>query len=195
MLVYHPGMGRRRRSARPLLALATVALLVVGSACGRGEPTGAEQARTLSEGLRAHSAGRLDEAARLYGDVLEHDPDNKFAHYNLGLIEQIRGGGRAEAEYREALRIDPNFAPALFNLAIIRAQAGSVQEAIDLYRRVIGVDPKHADAHLNLGFLLREIGQNAEGDAELAKATELDPSLASRIPPSPTPEGPARPAS
>jgi tetratricopeptide (TPR) repeat protein len=58
----------------------------------------------------------------------------------------------------------------------------SPQEAEKLYRQATAVQPDYAIAHLNLGFLLRSEGRNTEGNAELLKATQLDPKLASRIP-------------
>ena len=72
---------------------------------------------------------------------------------------------------------------AIFNLAIIRAQAGANQEAADLYRRVIAIDPNYAAAHFNLGLILRVLGQNAEAQTELATAQRLDPKL---VAPNPT---------
>jgi len=47
---------------------------------------------------------------------------------------------------------------------------------------VIAVDDTDARAHLNLGFLLLDAEEREEGERELAKAVELDPSLESRIP-------------
>ena len=84
--------------------------------------------------------------------------------------------------YRIALTIDPDFVPALFNLAILRTSSGGDREAIDLYRQVIQIDEGYAAAHLNLGFLLIDNGQEKEGKAELAIAVGLDATLADRIP-------------
>jgi tetratricopeptide (TPR) repeat protein len=90
----------------------------------------------LDSALEAHAEGRLEEAVRLYLRVLVLDPENKFAYYNLGLIDQTLGRTDAAASnYTDALTIDPDFGPALFDLAIIRAEQGSTDEAIDLYRR------------------------------------------------------------
>jgi tetratricopeptide (TPR) repeat protein len=125
----------------------------------------------------------LDEAAADYRKVLVYDPRNKFAYYNLGVIEQTQGdGASAESDYRIALTIDPNFVPALFNLAILRTSSAGDREAIDLYMQVIQIDEGYAAAHLNLGFLLLDNGQERQGNAELAIAVGLDPTLADRIP-------------
>lgn len=164
-----------------VLALAVAALLAT-SACGGGSPQ--KQATDLiGKGLQAQSTGNLDEAGRDYRDAIKKDPSNKIAYYDLAVVDQTKGRlTLAETEYRQALRLDPNFVPALFNLAIVRTAAGSKNEAVDLYRRAIAAQPSYAAAHLNLGFLLRDIGEVTAGNAELAKAVQIDPSLRSRIP-------------
>ena len=42
------------------------------------------------------------------GGVLRNDPDNPIAHYQLGLaFDQVGNSGRAEAEWRDAVRLNP----------------------------------------------------------------------------------------
>jgi tetratricopeptide (TPR) repeat protein len=168
------------------LALIVAALITVGCSSNGGggnADRGSEADQKLTAALQAHAQGRLDEAVDLYQEVLTLDPENKFAFYNLGVIEQTRGRPDGAAEYyTDALDVDASFEPALFNLAIIRAQQANTDEAISLYRRVLEVDPSDAGAHLNLGFLLLQAGQRQEGKAELQQAVQLDPSLESRIP-------------
>ena len=93
-----------------------------------------------------------------------------------------RGRTRANGYPRLAISIDPNYTPALYNLAILRDKAGAKDEAIDLYTRATKADPQFANAFLNLGLLLRETGKTAEAQSALATAVQLDPSLQSRIP-------------
>lgn len=157
----------------------------VAAACGGSSATSNAQtaATDVSAGLSAQSAGNLTKASADYKDAIAHDASNKFAYYDLGLVQQLTNmPAAAEANYRAALQIDPNFVSALFNLAILRTTP-SPAEAEQLYRHVISLQPTNAAAHLNLGFLLRSENRLAEGDAELMTATQLDPSLASRIPP------------
>ena len=89
--------------------------------------------------------------------VLDVRPDDQYANYNMGVIEQADGRtALAEGYYRAALDTAPDFVPAMFNLAILRTKAGATQEAIDLYERVIVIQPEYAAAHLNLGLLYRD---------------------------------------
>jgi Tfp pilus assembly protein PilF len=171
------------RMSRIVTAAAMVAAL---AACGSGTPTQSPaQVATndVNAGLSAQAAGNLSTAATDYKNAIALDPHNKFAYYDLGLVDQLQSQPvTAEQNYRAAIQIDPNFVPALFNLAILRTTP-SPAEAEELYRHVISLQANDATAHLNLGFLLRSEKRIAEGNAELNTAVSLDPTLASRIPP------------
>lgn len=175
-----------------LVALLAV-LAVAFAACGKDDEKATSVSGDLNAGLKAHVENKTDEALKNYRAVLVKDPNNKFALYNIALIDQQAGrAAQAEAGYRQVIAVDPAYAPALFNLAILRTTPAP-QEALELYRRAIAAKPDDPAAHLNLGFLLKSLGQTAEGDAELAKAGALDPKFAPAQPapdasaPAPTP--------
>jgi Tfp pilus assembly protein PilF len=174
------GSPTRRRAG--WLTLAGVLVLLI-SACGSPQQSDAQKAGILLQsGLAAHQAGRTDEAAADYKKVLALDPKSKWAHYNLGVIEQGQGqNAAAEIDYRAVLAVDPNFSGALYNLALLRTTTAP-QEAVDLYRRAIAVSPTMASAHLNLGFLLIALGQQPEGKVELNRAVALNPTFQGRVP-------------
>jgi len=76
--------------------------------------------------LELERAGRLDEAAALYSDVLETSPESLRAWVNLGNVEAGRGRPReAEHAYRRALAASPDDPEALNNLAWLLLQEGS----------------------------------------------------------------------
>ncbi|MBA3783324.1 tetratricopeptide repeat protein [Nocardioides sp. InS609-2] len=179
----HPS-GRCSRFAR---ALSVTAVLALGAtACaGADEPStsatpapDAKKAATaLDAGLKAHASGDLTTAASNYDKTLKYDPKNKFAFYNLALIDEASGNyGLAEQKYRAALKTDPAYEPALFNLAILRTSRDP-QESIDLYQQAVAVNPKDAAAWLNLGLLLRAAGQQRSGDEAVLRAIGLNPDL------------------
>jgi Tfp pilus assembly protein PilF len=174
------------RLVRPLFALVLIAALgtaLVGCSdddVGQGDTREGAGAK-LQEGLRAHAEGDLETAEAAYLETIRLDPENKYAYYNLGVIAQTQGDPEtAAANYRSALDVDADFVPALFNLAILVTESDP-QEAMDLYEHIVEVDDAYAAAYLNLGFLLLEEGRVNNGERMLARAVELDPSLASRI--------------
>ena len=177
-------------------ALVLPLVLAVAASCG-GSTSPAKPADpaadALARGIAAHNANKLDEATKNYFEVLSSDPKNKFAFYNLGQIARVQNRlAIAEGYYRASLEADDNFGPALFGLGAVRQAFNAVQEAIDLYRKDIAVEPNNAAAHYNLGILLRVQGKTAEGDAEIARAIQLDPKLPQPPAPTPTPK-PATP--
>lgn len=136
----------------------------------------------LEQGLAAQTAGRLDEARGLYLKAIEKDPTNKLAYYDLGVIyQQLNAVGDARTNYRKALQIDAKYQPALFNLAVLETP-GNPAEAVSLYQKILAINPNDANVHLNLGLVLKQMGRNGDGDAELARAIQLNPALASRLP-------------
>ena len=163
----------------------TVALALGATACG-GDSSGGDSSSTpdakkattaLDAGLKAHAAGDLTAASASYKKTLKYDPANKFAFYNLALIDEAGGNyGLAEQKYRAALDSDPKYEPALFNLAILRT-GPNPKEATALYQRAVKSNPKDASAWLNLGLLLRASGAKAEGNKSVLKAIALNPKL------------------
>jgi len=182
----------------PIALLAVV--LTVGVSCSKKSEADLAN-EGLTQGIAAQEAGRLPEAAAFYREVLVHDPNNKYAYFDLGTIDQANGAlASAESNYRFALNIDPAFTNALFNLAIVRHDLGDLKESISLYRQVIKLDPANASAHLNLGFALIEAHQKPEGEAELRNAVKLNPDFADRVKavtatPSPNASGSLSPSS
>jgi tetratricopeptide (TPR) repeat protein len=163
-------MGLRYLLTIVLVMLATAA--AGGCAVRKSNADWASEA--LSRGLQAHGQGRVEEAAGAYREVLRYDPANKYAFYNLGVLDQSAGRNvAAENNFRLSISSDPNYVPALYNLAILRTAAGAVPEAIDLYRQAISIEPNNPALHLNLGFALRSIGQQQEGDAAIRQAQDL----------------------
>lgn len=182
-------------------ALSLVVLAATLAGCGLVGGSGGKSdadlaADALSRGLKAQNAGNLDEASQAYFEVLSHDPKNKFAFFNLGVVAQSqkKPSQIAEGYYRSALDIDPKFASALFNLAIIRTEAGDKAGAIDLYRRDLQVNANDAAVYFNLALLLRDTGQTAEANQMFQRAQQLDPKFVPPASPSPTPT-PSRTAS
>ena len=62
----------------------------------------------------------------------------------------------AEESYQTALRLCPNHADSLNNLANIKREHGLIEEAIRLYCRALEVQPEFAAAHSNLASVLQQ---------------------------------------
>jgi tetratricopeptide (TPR) repeat protein len=104
------------------------------------------------------------------------DADRPEAHLNLGLLEtRLQRGPEAEAHYRTALRLDPNFVPGLVNLADLDRQRGADDEGAELLRKATELEPNNADARHAMGLFLIRQKNYAEALVELRRANELAP--------------------
>jgi tetratricopeptide (TPR) repeat protein len=193
--------GARYRKLRRVLLPAGVFVILAGSGIGawlltRGSSSTANVAaanRLFNEGLQAQIHGQPALAANDYLRSVTINPANKIAWYDLGLIQQEAGNnGQAEIYYERSSALDPRYVPPLYNLATLVAPRYPAS-AVKLYEKVIAVEPMFAQAHLDLGFAFQALGQSAQGNAQIAEAVRLDPSLSSRVPSSSTTTAPGTP--
>ena len=66
----------------------------------------------------------------------------------------------AQKLYKEVLKINPNYTPALNNLGVVFKIIGEKQKAKDCYEKAIEIDPSNADAYCNLGMIFKELEEN-----------------------------------
>ena len=190
---------RRRRRRVGLVVLGVVVALVgagIGiwlATRGSGSSTSTSANTYLADGVRAQLAGQLALADADYLHVIRLDPHNKIAWYDLGVIQQQSGNKQqAETDYDKAIAADSRYVPALYNLGTLVAPADPASAA-RIYEKVISIQPGMAAAHLNLGYALKAMGQYASGQAQIAEALRLDPSLSpsgsssTTTPPNPAP--------
>ena len=130
-----------------------------------------EGCATVAREAATKTAGDPD-AARLWRRRAAAEFDK------VGLIyTRAVAGAKAEAAFREALRLDPENAAITCHYGDLLVQIGRLTEAEPLYRRAVMLEPGLAHAHNNLGSLLKEIGQIAEAEASFRRALELNPLL------------------
>jgi len=104
------------------------------------------------------------------------NPDWPEAHSNLGMVLQ-QAGRKEEAmdQYREALRLQPDFRRARIALAALLAAAGRFPEAT-VHDQLAFVPADTAAAHCELGEALVDEGRISEALVEYRAALRLDPS-------------------
>src|SRR6202030_3203900 len=84
------------------------------------------------------------------------------------------GSSEVAAEFREAIRLRPDFAEAHNDLGLVLTQSDDDEAAMTAFREAIRIRPNYADAHANLGAaLIPTDGEQAI--RELAKAVALEP--------------------
>ncbi|MGH8237180.1 MAG: sulfotransferase [Steroidobacteraceae bacterium] len=90
-------------------------------------------------------AGRFDAALASYQQALERGvAEPEEVHLNRGVIysDCLRQDAAAERELQAALALNPDYVPALLNLANLREDFGKQAEASALYEKILAVQPR-----------------------------------------------------
>lgn len=102
--------------------------------------------------------------------------DAAHLHYSQG-VGLLSSGDLlgAKAEFRQALRLEPDLVQARFSLGTALYLSGEVDSAIEAYRTVIRQQPDLAHAHLHLGTALMVTHDWAGAQTALQTAVSLQP--------------------
>jgi TolB-like protein/Tfp pilus assembly protein PilF len=124
-------------------------------------------------------------------DRPQHSED-AYGLYQRGMFHHYRqnkaDNSEAQAYFRRALAIDPQYPQAVAALAIAVLNAGylgwsgnaerNFAEALELAQRAVALDPRYPNAHLALALISMWLGRNDRSAAEFKEAIRLNPSFA-----------------
>jgi tetratricopeptide (TPR) repeat protein len=134
-----------------------------------------EDAQVYKGEIELHS-GKPGDAANTLQAVLKNDPDNAVAHYQAGLaFDQLGNTNRAEAEWRDAIRVRPEIVEAhraLAAIAIHRGDAAGLAQEAD---QIIALQPAAADGYLLRGVAEMDRRQYSLSDEYIHRSLERQP--------------------
>ncbi|MEM7233857.1 MAG: ASPIC/UnbV domain-containing protein, partial [Planctomycetota bacterium] len=127
-------------------------------------------------------AARIRAAARLPGTLVGHDLVSDASRrsevamrfqFALALEKQGRASD-AMAQYEDIADIEPEFAQARINLAILLTQAGNYQAAERHAKAAVASSPDLAAVHFNYGVVLEALGRDQDAFRAYAEALRRD---------------------
>ena len=109
--------------------------------------------------------GRDDAAVASYRRAIALAPGNALFHFNLGVaLQPLQADSReVEACYRQALALDPRFAPAMSNLGVLYLRERRLDEAFGLLTRAQAASPDDPQIMTSLGLVLQKRKQYGGG--------------------------------
>jgi tetratricopeptide (TPR) repeat protein len=137
-----------------------------------------------TKGFLAFQQGQMDEGEKWYAQAVQLDSRSYLAHYYYAVISmrdsrEVSQPDRIESSLREAIRLNPSFAPAFDSLGVfLGMHHKNLDEAHTMGLTAISLDPTNIDYRINLADILlaMERGQNAievlSAAAKLAKTPE-----------------------
>jgi tetratricopeptide (TPR) repeat protein len=116
-------------------------------------------------------ARNYDEAVRHFRRVLEMDPDNSLALYNLGLAYELKGDyDNAAAQYQRARQSDSNPTNSAEVLAQLYARMGRTVEAEKLLRELETPSKHRNPSPFSIALVYSALGRKEQAISWLDKA-------------------------
>ena len=120
--------------------------------------------------------GSLNDASSTLQAALQNDPGNALAHYYFGIaLEKSGNSGRAETEWREALRLRPNLVDAQKNLAGVAMRKGDMNALEMAATQIIALQPASPDGYALRAISMINRGHLKDAEEDIHKALEVAP--------------------
>lgn len=137
-----------------LLAACSIATPKAPAAGGAGAEVPAAAQTLFDAAVTAQREQHWQQAEAQFKQLAEKYPQLSGPHLNLALLyAQTQQPELADAEFMQALKINPNNIAAYNQYGIWLRGQSRMQDAEAIYLRALERAPEHADTHLNLGIL------------------------------------------
>ncbi len=123
-------------------------------------------------------AGNVQQAEKIFRDILKVQPNNVSALHFIGVIcYQRKEYDPAITYIKKALQFGPDYADAYNNLGSVLQETGRLDEAIACYQKALHLNANFDRAHYNLGTAFKEKWHIDDAIAQYQEAIRLNPYL------------------
>ena len=132
----------------------------------------------INKAFKLQAQGKKLEAAKFYSYLIKNGIKNYKVFSNYGtFLKEIGKYSEAELELKKAIRLNPHYANAYYNLAGLFIDKKDFSQAEIYLRKAIKFKTDFAIAYYNLGFILKNLDKLQEAKLYIQKALEIDPQL------------------
>jgi predicted Zn-dependent protease len=177
------GCGGKERTTTPTTTISSGA--VTPSATASSQPESAAVGAVARPATSANVSypdaeaafrhGRYTEATDLFAGYTEHNPENVWGFYMLGL-SAWKGGDheRSLQAFDQALRLDPSHRKSLLNSARVLLETSQPKEALERIKQALAIEPLSNDGLRLLGRAYHELGNIPEAIDAYQRAIAID---------------------
>jgi tetratricopeptide (TPR) repeat protein len=123
------------------------------------EPSHSSNRRAGSPSPSAYPPASSTVVSPVPNQIVSNPPPGHFrpevACTDLGTQLKLMGKVKeGMAKYAEAIRLNSNYAPAYYNIAVVYSESRNYEEAIRFYKMAIERNPNYIEAYCNIGTLI-----------------------------------------
>jgi tetratricopeptide (TPR) repeat protein len=158
--------------ARAVTEAAKAGVIAAADKYNRGSKTSS----LFSKAMDARKNKKNDEAATLLRQIVDTDPADFPAWFELGTVYFVlKNYAEAEKAYTQAISKHPNYLVALISLGRLRIVQKNFDGAIEALSQAVKVEPKSAQANYFLGEAYLQNKKGSVGVGYMNEAIKLDP--------------------
>ena len=130
----------------------------------------------MTEAYRASQEGDYKKEAEKYQEILRQDENNVYVLSYLAKSQYMMNQlDECESTVKRALALDPEDAPSLYLLGILRYRQDKLDEALDALSRSAKYNATNAGTQNYLGCVLTDKGLRSAAETAFRKALASDP--------------------
>jgi predicted Zn-dependent protease len=158
------------------LARWLLAACLLGASPASASPGTEDLAAKARRGKEAMAAGRFDQAAAVYAEIVQLLPREPGMLLNLGMALAMAGRPREAIPYLQAaLRLRPELIPASLFLGSAHMELGEASRAVEPLQKVVAAQPENSDARQMLADALLSLQRYEPAVRHFRKLSELAP--------------------
>ena len=126
--------------------------------------------------IQYHQKNNLNEAKKIYLQILKINPNHVNAHNNLGAAyKQLGEIEKAKSCFEKVIQLNPNDVDGHNNLGLLLFELKEIQKAKSFFEKTIQLNPNYVEAHNNLGTIFNELKEFQKAKDCYERAIQLNP--------------------
>lgn len=136
----------------------------------------------IKEAQQLHQQGNLDDALKIYQELLSENPNNADILHQIGILfAQMQHLPQALQSIDQAIHLEPRTAAFHNSKGNVLLRMGQMDAAMNEYRQAVKIDPYYAIAHNSLGRCLYLQEKFIAARKAYQKAIELKPNFSDAL--------------
>ena len=138
--------------------------------------SGLSKEEIITQAVRYHADGEIIQAINHYQLFINQGFIDSQVFCNYAVLLKSSGNlKKAEIFLRKAIKLNPNYSIAHYNLGVILKDLGILKEAELSTRKSIQIQPNFSDAYNHLAIILKCLSNSQEAEIFARKAISLKP--------------------